>query len=86
MCKKSTQFNTYEQQDAHELLRCLIEAVRVEELHRVKRAILKAFALNEKTDPCKASAGYVLRYKKNARGLSHTITELKLACLYGLLP
>ena len=43
ICTRSPQFRGFQQQDAHELLRHLIEGIRVEEVKRQRRAILKFF-------------------------------------------
>ncbi|XP_069954284.1 ubiquitin carboxyl-terminal hydrolase 16 isoform X5 [Cherax quadricarinatus] len=75
ICKKSTQFQGYEQQDAHELLRCLLEAVRNEEILRAKRAILRAFALSEKTDPNTVSPRLKTMIKGYGRQATHTIID-----------
>lgn len=75
ICKKSTQFQGYEQQDAHELLRCLLEAIRNEEILRSKRAILKAFALSEKTDPNSVSPRLKTMIKGYGRQATHTIVD-----------
>ncbi|KAG0728372.1 Ubiquitin carboxyl-terminal hydrolase 16 [Chionoecetes opilio] len=75
ICKKSTQFQGYEQQDAHELLRCLLEAIRNEEILRTKRAILKAFALSEKTDPNTVSPRLKTMIKGYGRQATHTIVD-----------
>nr|XP_045592831.1 ubiquitin carboxyl-terminal hydrolase 16-like isoform X3 [Procambarus clarkii] len=75
ICKKSTQFQGYEQQDAHELLRCLLEAIRNEEILRAKRAILRAFALSEKTDPNSVSPRLKMMIKGYGRQATHTIVD-----------
>ena len=51
VCKNSSQFRGYQQQDAHELLRHLMELLKSEEVKRQKSAILRVFGLSEKTDP-----------------------------------
>ncbi|XP_068236605.1 ubiquitin carboxyl-terminal hydrolase 16 isoform X10 [Palaemon carinicauda] len=75
ICKKSTQFQGYEQQDAHELLRCLLDAIRNEEILRSKRAILRAFALSEKTDPNSVSPRLKKMIKGYGRQATHTIID-----------
>ena len=50
ICNKSSQFRGFQQQDAHELLRHLLEGVRTEEVKRQKSAVLKNFDLTEKSD------------------------------------
>ncbi|XP_042876119.1 ubiquitin carboxyl-terminal hydrolase 16-like isoform X5 [Penaeus japonicus] len=75
ICKKSTQFQGYEQQDAHELLRCLLDAIRNEEILRAKRAILKAFALSEKTDPNTVSPRLKTMIKGYGKQATHTLVD-----------
>ncbi|KAG7169017.1 Ubiquitin carboxyl-terminal hydrolase 16-like, partial [Homarus americanus] len=75
ICKKSTQFQGYEQQDAHELLRCLLEAIRNEEILRAKRAILRAFALSEKTDPNTVNPRLKTMIKGYGRQATHTLVD-----------
>ena len=75
ICKKSTQFQGYEQQDAHELLRCLLDAIRNEEIIRAKKAILKAFALSEKSDPNTVSPKLKKIIKGYGKQATHTIVD-----------
>lgn len=44
--KKASQFSGWDQQDAHELLRSLLDSVKVEEIRRQRRAILTAFRID----------------------------------------
>lgn len=44
-------FNTGEQFDSHELLRCLLDAVRIEHLRRIQAIILESQQLSTKTNP-----------------------------------
>ena len=75
ICKKSTQFQGGDQQDAHELLRCLLEAMKNEEITRAKRAILKAFALNEKTDPNSVNCRLRKIIKGYGKQATHTVID-----------
>jgi len=73
--KRSSQFQAAEEPDAQQLLRCLLDGVRAEEVTRVKRAILRAFALNEKIDPLKVpprTRKIIQGYGKQA---THTVVE-----------
>eukprot|EP00058_Branchiostoma_floridae_P004336 XP_002589824.1 hypothetical protein BRAFLDRAFT_90534 [Branchiostoma floridae] len=51
VCQKSPRFKGFQQQDSHELLRYLLDGLRLEELKRVKSGILRKFGLSESTNP-----------------------------------
>ncbi|KAJ8315187.1 hypothetical protein KUTeg_007337 [Tegillarca granosa] len=53
VCKKAQRFRGYQQQDSHELLRYLLDNMRMEEIKRGQSAILKVFKLNENVNPKK---------------------------------
>ncbi len=75
LCNRSPQFRGFHQQDAHELLRHLMEGLRSEEVKRQKMAILKQFGLSEKTDP--KSVPWATRRKLQAlsRHSSYTLMD-----------
>ncbi|CAL4105954.1 unnamed protein product, partial [Meganyctiphanes norvegica] len=75
ICKRSSQFQGYEQQDSHELLRCMLDAIRNEEILRTKRAILRAFALSEKTDPNSVPPRLKNMIKGYGKQATHTIVD-----------
>ena len=74
VCKRSPQFRGMEQQDAHELLRNLMDALRTEEVKRQKTAILKYFGLTEKTDP--KTVNDTLKRKLQALGRHSNHTQI----------
>eukprot|EP01135_Chromosphaera_perkinsii_P010642 Nk52_evm42s2192 gene=Nk52_evmTU42s2192 len=45
ICKHAKRFKTFDQQDSHELLRYLLDAAKIEDSRRIKKAILKHFNL-----------------------------------------
>ncbi|XP_032229396.2 uncharacterized protein LOC5505120 isoform X2 [Nematostella vectensis] len=46
ICKKSPRFRGYQQQDSQELLRCLLDSIKTEQLRRLKIGVLNAFGVN----------------------------------------
>ena len=72
VCKRSPQFRGMEQQDAHELLRHLMDALRTEEVKRQKTAILKYFGLTEKTDPKTVNDNLKRKLQALGRHSNHT--------------
>jgi ubiquitin carboxyl-terminal hydrolase 16/45 len=48
VCKKATRFRGFQQQDSQELLRYLLDAMKTEEIKRIKRGILEIFGCNGK--------------------------------------
>lgn len=72
--RKSSQFGGYEQQDSHELLRQLLDAVRQEEIKRQKKAILKAFGL-ERANPEEVDEETKHKIKAFGSSASHTLVE-----------
>ncbi|KFQ18383.1 Ubiquitin carboxyl-terminal hydrolase 16, partial [Merops nubicus] len=48
VCKKAIRFKGYQQQDSHELLRCLLDGMRAEEIQQVSVGILKALTDSNK--------------------------------------
>ncbi|XP_003384106.2 PREDICTED: ubiquitin carboxyl-terminal hydrolase 16-like [Amphimedon queenslandica] len=53
VCKSAPRFNSYQQQDSHELLRYLLDALKSEEIQRRKVAILKSYGVCKKPDKVK---------------------------------
>ena len=47
VCKKTPRFKGYQQQDSHELLRCLLDGMKTEEVKRAQAAILDEFKIAE---------------------------------------
>lgn len=73
--EKCPQFKGQQQQDSHELLRCLLDGVRTEEVKRQKRGILKMFNLTEKVNPDQVHADIKFKLKAFGKNVSHTIIE-----------
>ncbi|XP_006813669.1 ubiquitin carboxyl-terminal hydrolase 16-like [Saccoglossus kowalevskii] len=51
VCQKAPRFKGYQQQDSHELLRYLLDGMRLEEVKRMKEGILKVFGLPVSINP-----------------------------------
>ncbi len=70
-------FKILSSQDAHELLRHLMDGLRSEEVRRQRLAILKHYGLNDKTDPKtveeKTRQKVCISYKKRMKWKSKRI-------------
>ena len=75
ICNKSSQFRGFQQQDAHELLRHLLEGLRSEEVKRQKTAVLKLFNLTEKSDPKTVTPKVRRQLQAFSRFVNHTIVD-----------
>lgn len=67
VCQVAPHFRGHQQHDSHELLRHLLEGVRIEEVKRQKQAVLQAFGLSTKVDPNKVepdTKSKIQAYKK----------------------
>jgi len=72
VAKLSPKFRGMQQQDSHEVLRYLMEALRTEEAKRQKTSILKFFGLNEKTDPKTVAKHLKKKLQVYGRSGNHT--------------
>ncbi|XP_059079089.1 ubiquitin carboxyl-terminal hydrolase 45-like [Tigriopus californicus] len=75
VCRRSPQFRGFHQQDAHELLRHLMDGLRTEEVKRQKTAILKHFGLSEKTDRKTVDDTVKLKLKALGRHSNYTVVD-----------
>ena len=75
VCRKSPQFRGFHQQDAHELLRNLMDGLRTEEMKRQRSAILKSCGLSEKTDPKSVNAPTKKKLQALSRHANYTVVD-----------
>lgn len=75
VCRRSPQFRGFHQQDAHELLRHLMDGLRTEEVKRQKTAILKHFGLSEKTDPKTVQGKVKRKLQALGRHSNYTVVD-----------
>ncbi|CAF0749790.1 unnamed protein product [Brachionus calyciflorus] len=72
VCKKVPSFKGFQQQDSHELLRNLLDAVKSEELKRRQAAILEIFKINKSNGLNDITKKKIKRYGRLA---SHTLID-----------
>ena len=72
---KVPQFVGCDQQDAHELLRSLMEQARLEDLRRHQRQIMRGLSLPLKPDPKEVSDEMKARVKALGKKVSHTTID-----------
>ncbi|XP_019646954.1 PREDICTED: ubiquitin carboxyl-terminal hydrolase 16-like [Branchiostoma belcheri] len=75
VCQKSPRFKGFQQQDSHELLRYLLDGLRLEELKRVKSGILRKFGLSESTNPKTVDDDVKGRVKEYGRLVRETFVD-----------
>ncbi|XP_041351412.1 ubiquitin carboxyl-terminal hydrolase 16-like [Gigantopelta aegis] len=75
VCKKAPRFKGYQQQDSHELLRYLLDAIRMEEIKRRQAGILKYFKIAEIANHKKLDEEIKLKVKDYGRQARHTFLD-----------
>ncbi|XP_012938605.1 ubiquitin carboxyl-terminal hydrolase 45 isoform X2 [Aplysia californica] len=75
VCKKAPRFKGFQQQDSHELLRYLIDCIRMEEIKRGQSSILKFFKLPDTIHPKKVDEETKLKVKEYGRQVKHTFLD-----------
>ncbi|XP_060077798.1 ubiquitin carboxyl-terminal hydrolase 16-like [Ylistrum balloti] len=75
VCKKAQRFRGYQQQDSHELLRYLLDSMKMEEVKRRQAAILKFFKLPENVNPKKVDEETRYRVREYGRQGKHTFVD-----------
>ncbi len=75
VCKKSPRFNGHQQQDSQELLRHMIDGVKVEEIRQAQEGILKHFSMNGKVTVKSMSDETKGLIKMYGRQVKHTSVD-----------
>ncbi|VDI10562.1 ubiquitin carboxyl-terminal hydrolase 16/45 [Mytilus galloprovincialis] len=75
ICKKAQRFRGFQQQDSHELLRYLLDSMKMEEIKRSQAAILKHYRLPENINPKKVPEDIKVKIKEYGRLVKHTFVD-----------
>ncbi|XP_061193620.1 ubiquitin carboxyl-terminal hydrolase 16-like isoform X2 [Saccostrea echinata] len=75
ICKKAQRFRGFQQQDSHELLRYLLDNMRMEEIKRGQAGILKHFKLPENVNPKKVDDEMKIKIKEYGRQVKYTFVD-----------
>ncbi|CAC5376201.1 USP16_45 [Mytilus coruscus] len=75
ICKKAQRFRGFQQQDSHELLRYLLDSMKMEEIKRSQAAILKHYKLPENINPKKVPEEIKVKIKEYGRLVKHTFVD-----------
>ncbi|XP_062608823.1 ubiquitin carboxyl-terminal hydrolase 16-like [Saccostrea cucullata] len=75
ICKKAQRFRGFQQQDSHELLRYLLDNMRMEEIKRGQSGILKHFKLPENVNPKKVDDEMKIKIKEYGRQVKYTFVD-----------